>query len=96
MHFMFLINPVLWIWPQVLIHIIMDFSLIKHLGKKIIWHGKYRPDFGHCTHHLRPGEEGLFVRSIMNLPPPCGEKLFSRVTVRKEEYGGEYKVINCG
>ncbi len=32
----------------------------------------------------------------MNLPPPCGEKFFSRVTVRKGEYGGKYKVINCG
>ncbi len=30
----------------------------------------------------------LFVRgSIVNLPPPCGEKLFSPVTVRKGEYG---------
>ncbi len=34
--------------------------------------------------------------TIENLPPPCGETLFSRVTVRKEESGGKYKVINCG
>ncbi len=39
----------------------------------------------------------LFVMgSIVNLPPPCGEKLFSRVTVWKGGYGGKYKVINCG
>ncbi len=25
--------------------------------------------------------------TIENLPPPCGETLFSRVTVRKEEDG---------
>ncbi len=33
---------------------------------------------------------------IVNLPPPHGEKLLSRVTVRKGEYGGKYMVINCG
>ncbi len=39
----------------------------------------------------------LFVMgSIVNLPTPCGEKLFSRVTVWKGGYGGKYKVINCG
>ncbi len=48
-------------------------------------------------HHLWPGEEGLVCEEpIENLLPPCGEKLFRRVTVRKEEYGGKYKVINCG
>ncbi len=47
------INPVLWIWPQDLIHIIMDFSLVKHLWKKKkIWHGKYRPDIAHIIYGL--------------------------------------------
>ncbi len=33
-------------------------------------------------------KRNLFVRgSIVNLPPPCGEKLFSPVTVREGEYG---------
>ncbi len=52
------INPVLWIWPQDLIHIIMDFSLVKHLWKKkknLAW----QIQAWHCTHELRPGEERL-------------------------------------
>ncbi len=41
-------------------------------------------------------KRNLFVRPIMNLPPPCGENLLSRVTVRKGVYGVKYKGINCG
>ncbi len=71
------------------------FSLAKIL-ENIFWYGDYRPDIGHCRHHLWPGEEGLVCEEpIENLPPPCGEKLLSLDTVRKGEYGGKYKVINC-
>lgn len=40
--------------------------------------------------------EGDYVKGTENLPPPRGEKLFSQVRVRKEDYGGKYKVINGG
>ncbi len=60
------------------------FSLAKHFGKKIVWHGKYRPDIG-----LLWWQERLVC---VNLPPPCGEKILSWVTVRKGKYGGKYKV----
>ncbi len=51
------INPVLWIWPQVLIHIIMDVSLVKHLGKKsLAWQIQ--------AWHLSPPVMSLYASSM--------------------------------
>ncbi len=77
------------------------FSLAKHLGKKssdIANTGLTLILYDVIAHIIYGLEKrDLFERvSIVHLPPPCGEKLLRRVTVRKGEYRGKYKVINCG
>ncbi len=70
------------------------FSLAKHLGKNLLaWQTGLTLVIAGIIYGLEKSD--LFVRGPTDLPPPCGEKLLSRVTVRKGEYGVD-KVINCG
>ncbi len=77
------------------------FLLAKHLGRKKKTSGMAKTGLtlvsscnviARIIHGLE--KRDLFVRGpIVNLPPPCGEKLLSLVTVRKEEYNLKNKGV---
>ena len=100
LYFYISINPVLWIWPQVLIHITMDVFISQTSWEESS--GMVNPgltlvcrDVIACViHGLEKG--GLFVRAPIIYTFHLHVEKNSSIGLRKGEYGGKYRVVNCG
>ena len=70
LYFYISLNPVLWIWPQVLIHITMDVFISQTSWEESS--GESRPDTGlpwcHCMRHPWPGEGRLVREGAYHIP----------------------------